>query len=197
MIINCTECNIEINRSQWDINRSKNLFCSRECRQKFYKNINLEKRICPNCQETFETKKHNPKIFCNNICGTIYTNKNKVKEKECLICSTKFKRIKIQKISDNYCSEVCYEKRKRKIKKEPKKNTVQAWRKRTKEKIVTLMGGECQICGYNKCFNSLDLHHLNPSEKKFGIGFALKNAIKWEIIEIEIKKCVFIMWKLS
>lgn len=38
-------------------------------------------------------------------------------------------------------------------------------RKRKRE-IVKLLGGKCEICGYNKCFGALEFHHVDPNEKE-------------------------------
>jgi hypothetical protein len=35
---------------------------------------------------------------------------------------------------------------------------------------IAYKGGECSICGYNKCVAALEFHHLNPSEKDFTIS---------------------------
>lgn len=32
---------------------------------------------------------------------------------------------------------------------------------------------ECSKCGYNKCFAALDFHHINPSDKEFGLAKAI------------------------
>lgn len=40
------------------------------------------------------------------------------------------------------------------------------WYQKRKEERVKMLGGKCQICGYNKCIASLTLHHLNPEEKE-------------------------------
>ncbi|MFK4979881.1 hypothetical protein, partial [Klebsiella pneumoniae] len=39
---------------------------------------------------------------------------------------------------------------------------------RTKQKLVDYKGGSCQDCGYDKCLDALEFHHL--TEKEFGIG---------------------------
>jgi len=38
--------------------------------------------------------------------------------------------------------------------------------KETKKKLVGLLGGKCQQCGYSKCFSALDFHHINPDDKE-------------------------------
>lgn len=34
-------------------------------------------------------------------------------------------------------------------------------RKERKRKLVELKGGKCEICGYNKCIEALEFHHLD------------------------------------
>lgn len=69
---------------------------------------------------------------------------------------------------------------------------VKKWRSATKERIVESMGGKCQICGYSKCAQSLDLHHKNPAEKEFGMGSIRGNPKSWVKIVIELRKCALI-----
>lgn len=73
-----------------------------------------------------------------------------------------------------------------------KSEHVKQWRKNMKQKIVTAMGGKCQICDYNKCNDALELHHLNPNEKEFGIGAVMAKPIKWSKIAEEAKKCILL-----
>lgn len=69
---------------------------------------------------------------------------------------------------------------------------VKLWRKNTKRKMVEAMGSHCQICKYNKCFDALELHHINPSEKEFGFGAIMAHPVKWDIIKEELKKCILL-----
>lgn len=60
-----------------------------------------------------------------------------------------------------------------------------------KDRIIQTMGGCCQICGYNKCVQALDLHHINPEEKDRVIsGNLLNNA--WTKVCNELKKCILV-----
>lgn len=70
--------------------------------------------------------------------------------------------------------------------------SVTKWRKRTKEQIIEAMGGGCQICGYNKYYGSLDLHHLDPEAKEFSISNALSSPRKIYDIGTELLKCVLL-----
>ena len=67
-----------------------------------------------------------------------------------------------------------------------------AKRRRTlKAKAIEYKGGKCQICGYNKYHGSLDLHHLNPDQKKFEIGYRGYTR-SWEKVKAELDKCVLV-----
>jgi len=60
-----------------------------------------------------------------------------------------------------------------------------------KQKAVDYKGGECQCCGYNKCNNALDFHHVDPKTKKFGIGKQRRTNLTDEIKE-ELDKCILV-----
>jgi 5-methylcytosine-specific restriction endonuclease McrA len=36
------------------------------------------------------------------------------------------------------------------------------WREKIKIKLINLLGGKCQICGYFKCIRALEFHHIIP-----------------------------------
>lgn len=40
-------------------------------------------------------------------------------------------------------------------------------RRKRKDELLTLFGGRCNRCGYNKSKNALQFHHVNPSTKSF------------------------------
>lgn len=64
-------------------------------------------------------------------------------------------------------------------------------RKKKKRKLVELCGGKCIICGYNKCPQALQFHHMNPSEKSFNISHK-GHCRKWEEVVAEVKKCILV-----
>lgn len=47
---------------------------------------------------------------------------------------------------------------------------MQRKREKLKKDAIEYKGGKCQICGYDKCDSALEFHHLDPSQKDFGIG---------------------------
>jgi len=56
-----------------------------------------------------------------------------------------------------------------------------------KQELVAYKGGQCEICGYNRCIAALDFHHLNPDEKDPN----WKQMRKWKPSRVknEIDKC--------
>lgn len=54
------------------------------------------------------------------------------------------------------------------------------------------MGEKCVCCGYRKCTDALDLHHLNPEEKEFSFGAMRAVARSWNKSVVELRKCVLI-----
>ena len=43
-------------------------------------------------------------------------------------------------------------------------------RKRVKAAAISYKGGKCQICGYNRCQNALEFHHVDKAAKAFGLS---------------------------
>lgn len=72
-------------------------------------------------------------------------------------------------------------------------DAVKKWRRNTKLRIVKAMGGCCQICGYNKCPEALDLHHLNPNTKEINFGKITANPCSWDKKVVpELRKCILL-----
>jgi len=69
---------------------------------------------------------------------------------------------------------------------------VKKWRKNSKKKIVDALGGKCRVCGYNKCHQALDVHHVDPSKKEFSFGAYRASPKSWEKAKVELKKCVLL-----
>ena len=75
---------------------------------------------------------------------------------------------------------------------EVKKSKVQSviyWRKKAKIKLVEYKGGKCEKCGYDKCIDALEFHHLNPDEKDFTIG---GKSWSFEKLKKESDKCILV-----
>ncbi|MFH1944185.1 MAG: hypothetical protein ABIK95_01025 [Acidobacteriota bacterium] len=64
-------------------------------------------------------------------------------------------------------------------------------RKKVRQMAIDFKGGKCQVCGYNKCPEALEFHHLEESEKDFGIsdkGYTRS----WSRIKEELSKCILL-----
>jgi 5-methylcytosine-specific restriction endonuclease McrA len=59
------------------------------------------------------------------------------------------------------------------------------------QKAIEYKGGKCIYCGYSKCSRALSFHHVNPSEKSFGIS-ARGITRSWEKTRRELDKCVLV-----
>lgn len=64
-------------------------------------------------------------------------------------------------------------------------------RKKVKLKAIEYKGGKCLHCGYCKCPDVFEFHHLNPAEKDFAIS---KNghSRSWERVKNELDKCIIL-----
>ena len=64
---------------------------------------------------------------------------------------------------------------------------VKRQRKKIKKHLISLLGGKCERCGYNKCISALEFHHKDPLEKDFALSGSKILSIKK--MEEEVKKC--------
>ena len=67
---------------------------------------------------------------------------------------------------------------------------VKNFRARLKERATYVLGNKCQICGYDKCIQALDFHHVNPEEKEF--DFKDNTNRSWQTTRNEIQKCILL-----
>ena len=83
-------------------------------------------------------------------------------------------------------------------------DSVKKRRKLVKKQLVEYKGGKCEYCGYDKCISALEFHHINPSEKDFGIG-QYGSSKSFEKMKQEVDKCILLCcnchrelhWKLD
>lgn len=64
-------------------------------------------------------------------------------------------------------------------------------RHKTKAELVAYKGGKCQVCGYDKCNEALEFHHIDPSTKSFALSSTniYKNIDR---LREEADKCVLV-----
>jgi hypothetical protein len=64
-------------------------------------------------------------------------------------------------------------------------------RKTIKLKLIQYKGGHCIVCRYDTCVDALDLHHVDPTQKEFGISSGgLSRA--WSKVITEADKCILV-----
>ena len=68
------------------------------------------------------------------------------------------------------------------------KNVVE-FRQRRKRWAVEAFGGKCGICGYDKCVEALEFHHIDPNQKDFTPSASVANR---QVFVEELRKCVCI-----
>jgi len=71
------------------------------------------------------------------------------------------------------------------------KNAVAKRRRKLRAMVVAYKGGKCVICGYDKYIGAFALHHLNGSQKEFGLS-ARGLTRSWEKVKHEADKCVLV-----
>jgi len=71
-------------------------------------------------------------------------------------------------------------------------DAVKRWRKNTKHKLVQLLGGACQCCGYAACEEAMEFHHIDPAQKELCFGALRASPKSWEFICHEMQKCVLL-----
>ena len=63
-------------------------------------------------------------------------------------------------------------------------------RKKLRHKAIEYKGGKCQNCGYNKCIDALEFHHIDPSKKEFTIAHV--STPSWDRLKKELDKCILL-----
>ena len=56
-----------------------------------------------------------------------------------------------------------------------------------KKYLVTMLGGQCIICGYNKSAGAMHFDHLDPATKSFSISSRMGAPL--DVLVAEVKKC--------
>ena len=140
--------------------------------------------ICKQCNKEFEAKRKDAQ-YCSGACSKKAARIRAAqgisnREKTCAKCQKQFA-IKNSAFSRRYCYECMPE----------IGNNGAANRKIIKKWAVEYKGGKCCKCGYNKCIDALDLHHLNPTEKDFNLSDRNLN-LDWQAIVPELDKCILV-----
>ena len=72
-------------------------------------------------------------------------------------------------------------------------NTEAVQRRRDNLKIMAVeyKGGKCEFCGYSKCIGALEFHHVDASQKEFGISSSGWTR-SFEKMKVELDKCLIL-----
>lgn len=52
-------------------------------------------------------------------------------------------------------------------------------------------GNQCELCGYNRCSDALEFHHLDPPQKDFNLSDR-SIVLDWQSVKKEIDKCILV-----
>ena len=64
-------------------------------------------------------------------------------------------------------------------------------RRKIRQMAVEYKGGRCERCGYDRCIDALEFHHINSSGKDFSIsdkGYTRS----WDRVKEELDKCALL-----
>lgn len=106
-------------------------------------------------------------------------------KKICEICGAEFETKSATRI---YCYE-CSGDSTRSIY-ETRKHQKTILRRSMKLQGIKMLGGKCSMCGYDRCIDALEFHHVNPSEKEFKLGSG--NTMSWQEYKAELSKCILV-----
>ncbi len=56
---------------------------------------------------------------------------------------------------------------------------------------IEYKGYKCEVCGYGKCSDALEFHHVNSSEKDFSIS-EKGYTRSWAKVKEELDKCMIL-----
>ena len=103
--------------------------------------------------------------------------------KKCEICQKEF-----ETLPNGNSRKYCFECSPSYPKGGSRSKTISALRKAMKKEAVKRKGGKCESCGYDKCLDALSFHHLDSSEKEFGLA---QGGITrtWDQYWVEAQKC--------
>lgn len=60
--------------------------------------------------------------------------------------------------------------------------------RKVKRLLVDYKGGKCELCGYDKSIAAMQFHHIDPSQKDFGISTRMYSQAL-ETLKREVDKC--------
>jgi 5-methylcytosine-specific restriction endonuclease McrA len=64
-------------------------------------------------------------------------------------------------------------------------------RKKIRQMAIKYKGGQCELCGYDRCFEALEFHHQDSSKKDFSIS-SRGYTRSWDKVKEELDKCILL-----
>lgn len=49
-------------------------------------------------------------------------------------------------------------------------SAVRKRRQKIRQMAIAAKGAKCEVCGYDRCMEALEFHHLSESDKNFGLS---------------------------
>jgi len=169
---NCSHCSKGIHREPNELNRSNNLFCSKECHDEFQKN--LIKDNCKYCGNEISYRPSEKKKFCDRSCSAKYRESDNRVMVTCEKCETEFEQMKSRTKDQErqFCSTKCTSDwRARKWSGEDNPNYRNGKYRQFGSNWINVRkeaweraGGECEIFGKTEEENGrrLSAHHILP-----------------------------------
>lgn len=68
---------------------------------------------------------------------------------------------------------------------------IKAMQRKFRVDAVNYAGGKCCRCGYNKYIGALEFHHLDPTQKDFGLSGSHMSTLN-DKAKAEIAKCILL-----
>lgn len=65
------------------------------------------------------------------------------------------------------------------------------YRRRRKENLIKVCGGQCVLCGYKRLSSALEFHHINPEDKEYAVA-SNGTCHNLEKDLSEVKKCLLV-----
>lgn len=100
---------------------------------------------------------------------------------KCIICNKKLKGLQ-----KKYCSRFC----KSKFHYPSNIDTQKNRGNERKAHFIKVLGGQCSMCGYDKCLDALCFHHIK--NKKFTLDKSHLRSKSLKTLEQEVKKCILL-----
>ena len=144
-----------------DLGRSKSSIRNKMNKSGFnYKDFNpsTETKCCKECNNEFESKKFEERLFCNHSCSASYNIKHKPRKDHgnCLCCNLEL-RVKDSK----YCNIECHVQHKRDVVfNKIESGDISLSSKSYKKYLIHKHGNKCMECGWNE---------INPISKRVPI----------------------------